>query len=81
MLLWSALGVPAFARGLALENCGCFGALWRQELRWWVPLEDAYLLGLSVWLVWRATPRGLVRAVEGDHDGAVRDRVGAHQLP
>lgn len=58
MVLWSALGVQAFARGLALENCGCFGAFWRQELRWWVLLEDAYLLGLSAWLVWRTRSSG-----------------------
>lgn len=58
MVLWSALGVQAFARGLALENCGCFGALWRQELRWWILLEDAYLLGLSAWLLWRTRSSG-----------------------
>lgn len=56
MVVWSALGVQAFARGLALENCGCFGSLWRQELRWWVLLEDVYLLGLSAWLLWRPRP-------------------------
>lgn len=43
-LLWATLGVQAFARGLVVENCGCFGAYLTQELRWWVLLEDAYML-------------------------------------
>jgi hypothetical protein len=46
---WSALAVQAFARGLEVENCGCFGAYLAQELRWWVLLEDGYLLLLAVW--------------------------------
>jgi Methylamine utilisation protein MauE len=46
---WSTLAVQAFARGLEVQNCGCFGAYLAQELRWWVLLEDAYLLLLAVW--------------------------------
>jgi len=45
---WSVLAVQAFARGLAVENCGCFGAFLVQELRWWVLLEDAYMLLLAL---------------------------------
>jgi hypothetical protein len=45
---WSALAGQAFARGLAVENCGCFGAYLAQELRWWVLLEDAYQLLLAL---------------------------------
>lgn len=44
---WSLLAAQAFARGLALENCGCFGAYLAQELRWWVLLEDAEFLVLA----------------------------------
>jgi hypothetical protein len=47
-LAWSLLAVQAFARGLAVENCGCFGAYLAQELRWWVLLEDAYQLLLAL---------------------------------
>jgi hypothetical protein len=47
-LLWAALAVQAFARGLTVENCGCFGAYLTQELRWWVLLEDAYMLLLAL---------------------------------
>lgn len=46
-LVWMTLAVQAFARGLVVENCGCFGAYFTQRLRWWVLLEDAYLLLLA----------------------------------
>jgi len=51
MVIWTALAVQAFTRGLSLDNCGCFGRFFAQKLRWWVLLEDVYLLGLSAWLV------------------------------
>jgi hypothetical protein len=47
-LLWATLAVQAFARGLVVENCGCFGAYLTQELRWWALLEDAYMLLLAL---------------------------------
>jgi hypothetical protein len=47
-LLWATLAVQAFVRGLVVENCGCFGAYFAQRLRWWVLLEDAYLLLLAL---------------------------------
>jgi hypothetical protein len=47
-VLWAALAGQAFARGLAVENCGCFGAYFPQELRWWVLLEDVYFVALAL---------------------------------
>ncbi len=47
-VVWSLLAAQAFARGLEVENCGCFGGYIAQELRWWILLEDAYLLLLAV---------------------------------
>ena len=44
---WSVLAVQAFVRGLELDNCGCFGAYLAQPLRWWVLIEDAYMLLLA----------------------------------
>lgn len=44
---WTLLAVQAFARGLVIPNCGCFGAYLTQELRWWVLLEDAAFVGLA----------------------------------
>ena len=55
-VLWSALGVVAFARGLVLENCGCFGVHLAQPLRWWVLLQDAELLLLAFAARRRARP-------------------------
>lgn len=47
---WTVMGVQAFARGLALENCGCFGVHFAQPLRWWVLLEDAEFIALAAWV-------------------------------
>jgi hypothetical protein len=46
---WSTLAFQAFARGRDVDNCGCFGAYFAQELRWWVLLEDVYMLLLAFW--------------------------------
>lgn len=47
-LAWSALAVQAFARGISIPNCGCFGRFLAQELSWWVLLQDAYFVVLAV---------------------------------
>ncbi len=49
--IWSALAAQAFARGLVLDNCGCFGVYLAQPLRWWVLVQDAALLGYSALLL------------------------------
>jgi Methylamine utilisation protein MauE len=45
---WTLL---ALWRGLALDNCGCFGVYFPRPLTWQTPLEDAALLALafSLW--------------------------------
>ncbi|WP_328346030.1 hypothetical protein OG873_05310 [Streptomyces violaceus] len=60
-VLWAALAAQAFARGLVLDNCGCFGLYAAQPLRWYVLVEDALIL-LYAWLLWRALPRRPRRA-------------------
>jgi hypothetical protein len=71
-LAWTVLGAQAFARGLPLANCGCFGVHLGQPLRWWVLIEDAEFIALAVWIL-RAQRR--TRSVPpGDPD---RDRVEA----
>jgi hypothetical protein len=60
-LSWSILGAQAFARGLALESCGCFGVHLGQPLRWWVLLEDLELIVWSALVgrrVWASRPSG-----------------------
>lgn len=61
---WAALALQAFARGLPLDNCGCFGVHLGQPLRWWVLLEDAEFVALAAWVrrAERRTPRPSSRA-------------------
>lgn len=51
--VWTVLAAQAFARGLVVPNCGCFGRWLTQELRWWVLLEDAEFVFLAGWVLWR----------------------------
>jgi hypothetical protein len=57
-VFWTALGAQAFARGLVIENCGCFGVYLGQELRWWVLFQDGYFLVLA-WYAAAASGLGL----------------------
>jgi hypothetical protein len=50
-IVWSALAFSAFARGEAIENCGCFGAHLAQPLRWWILLVDLEFLALGAWVL------------------------------
>lgn len=43
-LVWSALAAQAYARGLPVHLCGCFGVYLGQPLRWYVLVEDALTL-------------------------------------
>ena len=47
-IVWTLLGTQAFARGLALQSCGCFGTFFAQPLRGWVLFEDAELIALAL---------------------------------
>jgi len=50
-VIWTLFGVQAFVRGLDVPNCGCFGKWFSQSLRWWVLLEDVYLVALSAYIL------------------------------
>lgn len=43
-LAWSGLAAQAYARGLTVDNCGCFGAYLTQRLTWFVLAQDALAL-------------------------------------
>ncbi|WP_405577354.1 MauE/DoxX family redox-associated membrane protein [Streptomyces sp. NBC_01092] len=43
-LVWGALAVQAFVRGLTVVNCGCFGNYLTQRLGWFVLVQDALAL-------------------------------------
>ncbi len=60
---WTMLAVQAFARGLQIDNCGCFGVYLGQELRWYVLVQDAAFIGVAAWAWvstagWRLRGRG-----------------------
>lgn len=50
-LIWAGLGVQAYARGLDVANCGCFGVYLGQRLSWFVLAQDALLLVYAVLLI------------------------------
>lgn len=64
-LAWGVLGIQAFARGLALDNCGCFGVHAGQPLRWWVLIEDLEFVALAWWVRVKARPAALARPASG----------------
>jgi hypothetical protein len=43
-VVWAVLAVQAYARGLTVANCGCFGIYLSQRLSWFVLVQDALLL-------------------------------------
>lgn len=63
-LAWTVLAAQAFAHGLVLDNCGCFGTYLPQPLRWWVLVEDGLLL-LYAWLLLRGISSSRARTTAG----------------
>lgn len=47
-LLNATVLAATLLRGIALENCGCFGVFLARPLRPWTPLEDLVLAGLAL---------------------------------
>lgn len=47
-LVYTLLAIVTLARGLAIENCGCFGVFWARPMTLVTVFEDLILLGLSV---------------------------------
>ncbi|MBT2478482.1 MauE/DoxX family redox-associated membrane protein [Streptomyces sp. ISL-94] len=43
-VVWAVLAVQAYARGLTVANCGCFGIYLTQRLSWFVLFQDALTL-------------------------------------
>lgn len=56
-VIWTALAVQALARGVEIDNCGCFGAFLGQRLSGWILLQDAVFVGLAVVVVVQASRR------------------------
>ncbi|MDI3422721.1 MauE/DoxX family redox-associated membrane protein [Streptomyces luteolus] len=64
-VVWALLAAQAYARGLAVANCGCFGIYLAQSLSWFVLVEDALLLFYA----------GLLIRVPGDTPRHRQDRA------
>lgn len=83
-VVWTLLAVQAYARGLTVANCGCFGIYLTQRLSWFVLLQDALTL-LYAGLLLRAahTPRSRVPAdgVEVGRDVRIPWRTVARNVP
>lgn len=39
--------IVTLIRGIDLPNCGCYGVFFPQPLRWYSPVEDLVLVGIS----------------------------------
>lgn len=50
-VVWAGLAGQAFAQGLTVELCGCFGLYLGQSLGWIVLLEDSLLLLYAALLI------------------------------
>ena len=48
----------AYLRGLAVDNCGCFGLYLSQRLSWFVLLQDALLLVYAALMIRSARRAG-----------------------
>lgn len=69
-VVWSLLAVQAYARGLAVANCGCFGVYLAQRLSWFVLLQGALTLLYAGLLLRAARTAGAWQAsgVEASRD-------------
>ncbi|WP_327311943.1 MauE/DoxX family redox-associated membrane protein [Streptomyces sp. NBC_01235] len=70
-VVWTVLAVQAYARGLAVDNCGCFGNYLTQRLSWFVLLQDGFTLVYAAVLLRTtrtAAARGTTGGVEVDRD-------------
>ncbi|MFI2369271.1 hypothetical protein [Streptomyces sp. NPDC018833] len=62
-MAWSLLAVQAYARGLTVANCGCFGVYLTQRLSWFVLAQDALMLCYA-WLLLRAARKAPTASAE-----------------
>ncbi|WP_043271154.1 MauE/DoxX family redox-associated membrane protein [Streptomyces sp. CT34] len=73
-LVWSALAVQAYTRGLEVDNCGCFGNYLTQRLSWFVLLQDALTL-LYAGLLLRGARKAVTRGSAGGAEVGPDDRI------
>ncbi|MGW3727456.1 MauE/DoxX family redox-associated membrane protein [Streptomyces sp. NPDC000851] len=71
-LAWTGLAGQAYARGMTVDNCGCFGIYLTQRLSWFVLLQDALTLVYAALLIRsaRRAPAASRTHAEGVSGGA-----------
>ncbi|GGL35436.1 hypothetical protein GCM10010095_21030 [Streptomyces anthocyanicus] len=74
---WSALAVQAYARGLTVTNCGCFGVYLTQRLTWFVLVQDALTLLYAALLLRGARRASAAPAQTGGSDDRPHDKHAA----
>ncbi|MER6999190.1 MauE/DoxX family redox-associated membrane protein [Streptomyces sp. NPDC000410] len=69
-VVWTVLAVQAYARGLEVGNCGCFGIYLTQRLSWFVLVQDALILLYAAVLIRaaRRSPASSRAREEGSRD-------------
>ncbi|MEV6329356.1 MauE/DoxX family redox-associated membrane protein [Streptomyces sp. NPDC051909] len=72
-VVWTVLAAQAYARGLTVANCGCFGIYLTQRLSWFVLLQDALTLFYAA-LLFRSARTTPVPSPADRSEG--RDRAG-----
>ncbi|MBH1938036.1 hypothetical protein I5Q34_27850 [Streptomyces sp. AV19] len=72
-VLWSTLAMQAYARGLTVPNCGCFGIYLSQSLSWFVLVQDALMLIYAALLL-RGSRRAPVALARPDDAGRADGR-------
>jgi hypothetical protein len=68
--VWTVLAAQAYARGLTVANCGCFGIYLTQRLSWFMLLQDALTLLYAAVLIHSA--RRAHAPSHGDREEASR---------
>jgi uncharacterized membrane protein YphA (DoxX/SURF4 family) len=67
---YATLTTQAFLRHLSIDNCTCFGVHLRQRLGWFVLVQDAYMIALSVWVLLKSGGGGARRSTPPPPSGS-----------
>ncbi|MBX9399222.1 hypothetical protein K4749_38035 [Streptomyces sp. TRM72054] len=68
-VVWALLAAQAYARGLTVANCGCFGRFLPQRLSWFVLVQDGLLLLYAGLLLRGSTAAPVARVVRAPGTG------------
>lgn len=81
-VMWGALGMHAWLRGVQVDNCGCFGLYLTQRLSLFVMAQDALLLVYAALMI-RSGLRARAEMTDAQAEpagAAVRTELGAEEV-